>query len=150
MSVLAITSFELVTSTTRITGNHKLYLQALYVADAGVEDTLCVLSKADWSGLDFETPDESTLSTLSLDTIDANWSWDGVNTWSLSNSDLDNPYNVTLTMKAGDAGDPSDDRLLLESMGTVTFGTNNFYKTIVAEIAEHPSKKITLWMEKEI
>lgn len=146
MSVLAITSFELVTSTTRITGNHKLYLQALYVADAGVEDALCVLSIADWSGLDFTTPDPNTLSTLSLDTINASWVWDGVDTWSLSNSDLGSTYDVTLTMDAGDAGDTSDDKLVLESVGTVS----SFTKTIVAGISNSPSVKITLWMEKEI
>lgn len=146
MSVLAITSFELVTSTTRITGNHKLYLQALYVADAGVEDTLSVLSIADWSGLDFTEGNESTLSTLSLADIDANWVWDGVDTWSISNTDLGNTYDVALTMDIGDIADPSDDKISLESVGTVS----SFTKTIVAGISNSPSVKITLWMEKEI
>jgi len=158
MSVLAITSFELVTSTTRITGNHKLYLQALYVADAGVEDTLSVLSRADvdenWDLLVFDPETPSTLQTLSLGDYDVNgdesildWEWDGVsNTWSISNSDLGSTYNVTLTMDAGDAGDTTDDKLVLESTGTVS----SFTKTIVAGISNSPSVKITLWMEKEI
>ncbi|HGJ66110.1 TPA: hypothetical protein ENS27_12100 [bacterium] len=147
MSVLAITSFELVTSTTRITSNHKLYLQALYVADAGVEDTLCVLSKADWNSLVFDPETPSSLSTLSLDTIDVNWVWDNVyNKWSLSKSDLGGNYTVELIMDAGDAGDTSDDRLRLESTGTIS----GFTKVIVAEIGRVPSAKITLWMEKEI
>jgi Tfp pilus assembly protein PilX len=146
MSVLAITSFELVTSTTRITSNHKLYLQALYVADAGVEDTLCVLSKAGWGSLVFDPETPSSLSTLSLDTIDVNWVWNGVDEWSLSKSDLGGTYAVTLTMDAGDAGDTSDDRLVLESTGTIS----GFTKVIVAEIGRVPSAKITLWMEKEI
>jgi len=148
MSVLAITSFELVTSTTRITGNHKLYLQALYVADAGVEDTLSVLSIADWSGLDFTTDPPSGLDTLHLDTGFGWDSFDSVeNKWTVSNSDLGSTYDVTLTMDAGDdPSDPSDDKIRLESTGTVS----SFTKTIVAGISNSPSVKITLWMEKEI
>ena len=37
LSILTITLFELLTASTQITGNHRLEVRTLYVADAGVE-----------------------------------------------------------------------------------------------------------------
>lgn len=146
MSVLAITSFELVTSTTKITSNHKLYLQALYVADAGVEDALRVLSDSSvsWASLDFATPD--TLSTLNLDTSFGWETFDSVNDkWTVTNSDLGDSYTITLTMDAGDLGSSDDDRIKVESTATVS----GFTKTIEAMITNSPDVIITRWMEND-
>jgi len=144
MSVLAITSFELVISTTRITNNHKKYLQALYVADAGVEHTLCVLSKVDWTGFDWQ---ESSFSNLNLSNVDSSsndtdWFYSS-GSWQMTNSgDLGNSYTVTMTMIVNG----SDHKFRVESTGTVS----SFTKTIVAEIGNIPDPKILSWMEKEM
>ncbi len=145
MSVLAITSFELVISTTRMTNNHKKYLQSLYVADAGVEHTLSVLSLVDWSGFDWE---ESSFGNLNLSNVDASlndldWSYSS-GVWQMTNNELGNSYTVTLSMIVD--SDPNNNRFRVESTGTVS----SFTKTIVAEIGNIPNPKILLWMEKEM
>jgi Tfp pilus assembly protein PilX len=104
LSVLAITSFELVISTMRITNNHKNYLKALYTADAGVEHALCVLSNpvVSWSGLNWTNP--STLSTLNLNntSLISSYRWDPFDSvnkkWTATKTDLGDTYTVTLTM----------------------------------------------------
>jgi len=140
MSVLAITSFELVTDTTKITGNHKRYLQALYTADAGIEHTVYVLKRADPWSITWGT--QSTLQTLAMDTEDQgtnNWSWSGSPNyrWTLSNSD----YSVTVTISS----DSSVHKIFVESTGA----ESGFSKTIQAEIENSPVR-ITRWMEKEM
>ena len=50
LSLLTITLFELLTASTQITGNHRLEIRTLYIADAGVEAAINVLRDA---------PDES-------------------------------------------------------------------------------------------
>jgi len=153
MSVLAITSFELVISTTRITNNHKKYLQALYVADAGVEHTLCVLSKVSWIGDGWI--EEGGLSYQELYekfgnlNLGAGWNYDsGTKQWQTTNNDLDNPYTVTMTMIVEEVEESKFrvDKFRVESTGTVS----SFTKTIVAEIGNIPDPKILLWMEKEM
>jgi len=147
MSVLAITSFELVISTTRITNNHKKYLQALYIADSGIEHTLCVLSKINWAGFNWQ---ESSFSNLNLSNVDASsnnpdWFYSS-GSWQMTNSnDLGNSYTVTMTMIV-DGNNPNNNRFRVESTGTVS----SFTKTIVAEIGNIPDPKILLWMEKEM
>ena len=146
LSVLAITSFELVISTIRITNNHKNYLETLYTADAGVEHTLCVLSKVSWTGFAWT---DLAFQTLGLDAIDASpnspdWSYNIVSKqWQMTNNQLGDSYTVIMTM---DVSDPSNNRFHLESTGTVL----SFTKTIVADIGNIPNPQITLWMEKEM
>ncbi|MDQ1327326.1 MAG: PilX protein [Candidatus Poribacteria bacterium] len=141
LSVLAITSFELVTATTRITGNHKRYLQALYAADAGIEHTVYVLKEAEpWS---LTWGDQSSLSGLSLDIKDEdtnNWNFIS-NNWTMSNSETGNNYTITLTIDP----DPSVQKILVESTGI----ESGFSKTVQAEIENSPIR-ITRWMEKEM
>ena len=50
LSLLTITLFELLTASTQITGNHRLEIRTLYVADAGVEAAINKLrDNPDWS-----------------------------------------------------------------------------------------------------
>jgi len=155
MSVLTITTFELVTSTTRITGNHKTYLQSLYVADAGVEHALYVLSKTvttdfDWSDSSFQNLGLAAAdnSTNSVDWVSGSGHWefteDGTvwvpGHWAMANNELSGSYSVILTM------DAVKKLFIVESLGTAS----GFQKTIVAEITNSPSAKITTWMEKEM
>lgn len=148
LSVLAVTSFELVISTTRITKNHKDYLKALYTADAGVEHTLSLLSKVDWIDPDYDWT-ETSFQNLNLGTIDnsansPDWNYDIVSKqWQMTNNGLGNSYTVILTM---DTSDPDNYKFHLESTGTVS----SFTKTIVADIGSIPTPKIILWMEKEM
>jgi Tfp pilus assembly protein PilX len=148
MSVLTITTFELVMSTTRITNNHKSYLQALYVADAGVEHTLYVLSQTvpsnfDWSVSSFEN---LPLAANDSSTNNPDWGHEHIpNSTSImrvaTNAELGSSYTVTLTMNAVNA----NPRLfIVRSLGTAS----GFQKTIVAEIS--PSARIITWMEEEL
>jgi Tfp pilus assembly protein PilX len=135
MSVLTITTFELVMSTTRITGNHKNYLQALYVADAGVEHTLSAISRA-------ATNFDGTLSNdqrgSAIVAADNSWSYiTGSDQCTVTNNDLGGTYTVTLTMEDG------TNLFTVESTGTAA----GFEKTIVAEISS--SARIITWMEKK-
>ena len=136
MSVLTIATFELVMSTTRITGNHKNYLQALYLADAGVEHTLSVLSQ------NVPTNFDGTISNVQLlgqaiVAADNSWSYNNLNLCTVTNNDLGGSYTVTLTMEAGTK------LFTVESIGTAA----GFEKTIVAEISS--SARIITWMEKK-
>lgn len=165
MSVLAITSFELVISTTRMTNNHKKYLQALYVADAGIEHTLCVLSLIDWAGGGWTEQNGWTsekFAGLNLGNIDNSSNspdWQYVYNsekndwqWTMTNGELGSSYTITITMVIvnDDDGDEDDDpynnKFVIESTGTVS----SFTKTIVADIGNIPDPKILMWMEKEI
>ena len=50
LSLLTITLFELLTASTQITGNHRLEIRTLYIADAGVEAAINELrGNPDWS-----------------------------------------------------------------------------------------------------
>jgi hypothetical protein len=146
LSVLAVTSFELVISTIRITNNHKNYLKTLYTADAGVEHTLCVLSKVIWTGFAWTEPN---FSLLGLDSIDASpnspvWSYNSVSKqWQMTNNQLGDSYTVIMTMVV-DVSDSNNNRFHLVSTGTVS----SFTKTIEADIGNIPTPKITLWMEQ--
>lgn len=165
MSVLAITSFELVISTTRMTNNHKKYLQSLYVADSGIEHTLCVLSLVDWvSGgwTELNGWTSEKFANLNLGNIDSSSNssdWQYIYNseknewqWTMTNDELGNSYTVTITMVIvndddGDDDDsPDNNKFYIESTGTVS----SFTKTIVAEIGSIPNPKILLWMEKEL
>jgi len=146
LSVLAITSFELVISTTRITKNHKDYLKTLYTADAGVEHTLCLLSEVDWTGYDWTDTSFQNLDLGNLDTgaNSSDWNFDsGLKQWQMTNEGLGDSYTVIMTM---DTSDPDNCKFHLESTGTVL----SFTKTIVADIGGIPNPQITLWMEKEM
>jgi len=172
LSVLAITSFELVTATTRITRNHKLYTQALYSADAGIEHTFYVLNRADmngdWSGITWGNP--STLYSLSMDNhvhtndqVSGTWEWvpvtailpdDWVPGWVPFNGILpDHLWKTTPSFEASNnysvkvyiRNDPADRRIYVESRGKEL----GFEKFIQAEI-ENSQVRITRWMEREM
>jgi Tfp pilus assembly protein FimT len=147
LSVLAITSFEMVMATTQITSNHKRYLKSLYSADAGIEQTVYVLKKAEaaglWSGIVWGTP--SSLGSLSLNTKDQssnNWNFSS-NIWTMSNTETDCNYSVIVYINGDDA---ADRQIYVESTGT----ESGFSKTVVAGIENTPSVRITRWMEKEM
>jgi hypothetical protein len=143
MSVLTITTFELVMSTTRITSNHKTYLQALYVADAGVEHTLYVLSRTVPTNFDWSVTSFNNLPLAANDNNTNSVDWIGSGQRQMTNDNLGSSYTVTLTMNAVNA----NPRLfIVRSLGTAS----GFQKTIVAEITNSPSAKITTWMEKEM
>jgi len=140
LSVLAITSFEMVIATTQITGNHKRYLQSLYTADAGIEHTVYVLKIAEPWSLTWGTP--SSLSGLSLNTKDQgtnNWNFSS-NKWTMSNS-TDCNYSVNVYINA----DAADRQIYVESTGT----ESGFSKTVIAGIENTPYVRITRWMEKK-
>jgi hypothetical protein len=147
LSVLAITSFEMVIATTQITGNHKRYLQALYTADTGIEHTVYVLRRAklngNWSG-------PNVLSALALDTNDevsGTWEWhNDINQWDTTAS-FEASHNYTVKVYIN--GVPGDNQIYIESTGTEA----GFSKTIVAGIINSPAVGavgITYWMEKEM
>lgn len=49
LSILTVSALELLTTSMRITGNHKRELEAIYVADAGIEDAVKELrNDRDW------------------------------------------------------------------------------------------------------
>jgi hypothetical protein len=138
MSVLTITTFELVMSTTRITSNHKSYLQALYVAEAGVEHSLSVLSQNVPTNFDGSISNFGALGTAIV-TADSNWSYNGSDQCAVTNNDLGSSYTVTLTM------DTARKLFIVRSLGTAS----GFEKTIVAEISSS-GKKIITWREEEL
>lgn len=50
-SLLSVSLFEMLKASTQISGNHRLELRTLYIANAGVEDTikrLCDADEVDW------------------------------------------------------------------------------------------------------
>lgn len=70
LSLLAISSFELLTASIQIIANHRHDLQAMYIADAGIEDAIDHLrDDPGWSaGLDVEFPTGSgNTYTVSID-----------------------------------------------------------------------------------
>ena len=157
LSVLTITSFEMVIATTQITGNHKRYLQALYAADAGVEHSVYVLNRAnlngDWDEIDWG---ESTLSlgSLSMHTNDEgndnNWSISSNNlTWTMSNSQTGNNYSVRVYINHP-IPDP-DNNILADNFITVeSTGTESgFTKTVIAEVVNSPTVRILRWRERD-
>jgi len=164
LSVLAITSFELVTATTRITRNHKLYTQALYSADAGIEHTFYVLNRANWSGITWESPEllNTTLpitygTTGSTDQGSDTWTWtytpstlpDPSYYWYLSHSETGNTYTVKVYLNPyNDVDDHNDHTIYVESKGT----ESGFEKTVVADVVADSPGKIRLyrWREKEM
>jgi len=152
MSVLAITSFEMVIATIHITDNHKRYLQSLYAADAGVEHTVYVLKRATWSGISYTTP--STLqSGLDMDNKDEEasetWTWVGgsetdltVNKWTMTHTETGNNYSVIVKIN----NPASDNFITVESTGT----ESSFPKTVIAEVVNSPSVRILRWREREM
>ena len=53
-SLLAISLFDMLMASTQISGNHRLELRTLYIADAGLEDTIkrmCNPSDPEWDAL---------------------------------------------------------------------------------------------------
>ena len=158
LSVLAITSFEMVIATIHITDNHKRYLQSLYAADAGVEHAVYVLNRAnlngDWDGIDWG---ESTLSlgSLSMHTNDEgndnNWSISS-NNWTMSNFQTGNNYSVRVYINRPtpvpdppNPDIPADNFITVESTGT----ESGFTKTVIAEVVNSPTVRILRWRERD-
>lgn len=67
LSLLIISTLEMVTSGTYIANNHKKYLQSLYIADAGVEDSIKHLrANPSWSAGFSNKSFESGIYTVSI------------------------------------------------------------------------------------
>ena len=129
LSLLTINSFELLTSSIRISRNHKDDIQALYVAEAGIEDAILDLRLL-WSVSSFTSRNlDGNTYTLTVNTVSAETIYE--------------------------AGYEAGEYLIIESQGTV----GNFQRTLTAMVKQIDtvefaplkySVAVMYWREREM